>query len=58
MTPKQKEFVAIAFAESASAEQFDKKVELLGLSGYKYEKEIADLIYAIATNKPVPKSNG
>lgn len=55
---KQKEKVLEVFLFAETEEEFQAKLKPLGLSGQEYEESIADLIFAIATNKPVPKSNG
>ena len=51
MTSKQKEDVAKAFATSNGEIQFDQKLKALGLDSPKYEDEIADIVYAIATTQ-------
>ena len=58
LTRQQRRFVARAFAVSTSVEQFDRVIARKGLTSQKQVKEVSDLVFAIATNKPVPKSNG
>ena len=58
LTEGDRTFVARAFAACGSPEQFDRMIARRGLTNPKQVKEVSDLIFAIATNKPVPKSNG
>lgn len=58
LSAKERRFVARAFAASKSVEQFDRVIARKGLTSPEQTKEISDFIFAIATNKPVPKSNG
>ena len=55
LSEMQKQKVVEIFATAGDENDFDKKIKSLGLGSARYEKEIANLIYAIATNKPVPK---
>lgn len=58
LTKQQRRFIVRAFAASSSVEQFDRVIARKGLTSPEQIKEVSDLIFAIATNKPVPKSNG
>ena len=58
LSKAQRSKVAGLFSATSSEEEFQSKLKKLGLDSPVYEDEIADLIFAIATNKPVPKSNG
>lgn len=56
LTEQQRRFVVRAFAASASVEQFDRVITRKGLTSPEQVREVSDLIFLIATNKPVPKS--
>jgi hypothetical protein len=58
LSKEERMFVARAFAASKSVEQFDRAIARKGLISPEQTKEVSDLVFAIATNKPVPKSNG
>lgn len=58
LTERQKMGVARIFAISKNEKEFDEGLERLGIVTTPDIEEASLLIYAIATNKPVSKSNG
>ena len=58
LTENQKMGVARIFAIAESEKDFDERLKRFGIVDPTDIDEASRLIFAIATNKPVPKSNG
>ena len=58
LTEAQKLEVANIFATAKDEADYDRKLRAIGITSASEIAEANNLIYAIATNKPVPKSNG